>query len=135
MLLEIDLTSDEPIYRQLRAQIISAVASGELVPGDSLPSVRTLAGDLGINMHTVNKAYAMLRDEGYVTMRGRSGAVIADTTRNAASNRAREHREQIANQLARLATALKSRGGTRDEFLSLATEQADHVFSSRKEGE
>lgn len=46
--------------------------------GQSLPSVRSLASDLGINLHTVNKAYAVLRDEGYVRMRGRAGAVIAD---------------------------------------------------------
>ncbi len=128
MFLEVDLSSDEPIYRQIRAQIVSAVASGELAPGDSLPSVRSLAGDLGVNMHTVNKAYAMLRDEGYVTMRGRSGAVIADITRTASPARAQEHRERLTAELARLATELKARGGTRDEFVRLATTQADAVF-------
>ena len=129
MFLEVDLSSEEPIYRQIRAQIVSAVAAGELAPGDSLPSVRALAGDLGVNMHTVNKAYAMLRDEGYVTMRGRSGAIIADITRATSSARAQEHREQLAKELSRLATELKARGGTRDEFVRLATAQADAVFS------
>ena len=77
MLLDIDLASQEPIFKQIRSQIVSAIATGELSPGDPLPSVRSLAGDLGVNMHTVNKAYAVLRDEGYVAMRGRSGAGCA----------------------------------------------------------
>ena len=69
MILRIDLTSSEPLYRQIRTQVVQGVASGELAPGDPLPSVRSLASDLGVNMHTVNKAYAVLRDEGYVTIR------------------------------------------------------------------
>ena len=78
MIIRIDQKSEEPLYLQLRGQIIAAIATGELVPGQALPSVRALASDLGINLHTVNKAYAVLRDEGYVLMRGRSGAYIAD---------------------------------------------------------
>ena len=74
----IDQMSEEPIYRQIRAQVIEAIATGELSPGDPLPSVRSLARDLGVNLHTVNKAYAVLRDEGYLIMRGRSGAFVAD---------------------------------------------------------
>ena len=78
MVIRIDQKSEEPLYLQIRSQIIAAIATGELVPGTALPSVRALASDLGINLHTVNKAYAVLRDEGYVLMRGRSGAYIAD---------------------------------------------------------
>ena len=78
MILSIDQRSDEPLYLQIRDQVIEAIARGELVPGQALPSVRSLASDLGINLHTVNKAYSVLRDEGYVLMRGRSGAYIAD---------------------------------------------------------
>ena len=74
MVIRIDQKSEEPLYLQIRSQIIAAIATGELVPGTALPSVRALASDLGINLHTVNKAYAVLRDEGYVLMRGRSGA-------------------------------------------------------------
>ena len=77
MILRIDQASPDPIYLQIRNQIVEGIARGELVAGDSLPSVRALASDLGINLHTVNKAYAVLRDEGYVAMRGRSGAFIA----------------------------------------------------------
>ena len=78
MILSIDQRSEAPLYLQIRDQVIEAIARGELAPGDALPSVRSLASDLGINLHTVNKAYAVLRDEGYVLMRGRSGAYIAD---------------------------------------------------------
>ncbi len=85
MLIRIDQSAPDPLYRQIRDQIVAALASGELAPGNTLPSVRSLASDLGINLHTVNKAYALLRDEGYVVMRGRSGAVIADTQKAASS--------------------------------------------------
>lgn len=78
MLITIDAAAPEPLYLQIRNQIVAGIATGQLEPGQSLPSVRSLASDLGINLHTVNKAYAVLRDEGYVRMRGRAGAVIAD---------------------------------------------------------
>ncbi len=77
MLIKIDFNSEEAIYMQLRNQIIMGIATAELREGDSLPSVRRLAEEIGINMHTVNKAYALLRQEGFLTMDRRSGAVIA----------------------------------------------------------
>ncbi|MEE1314337.1 MAG: GntR family transcriptional regulator [Faecalimonas sp.] len=77
MLIEINFNSEEAIYMQLRNQIIMGIATAQLQEGDSLPSVRRLAEEVGINMHTVNKAYAILRQEGYVTMDRRRGAVIA----------------------------------------------------------
>ena len=73
MIICIDQKAEEPLYLQIRNQVIAAIARGELVPGAALPSVRALASDLGINLHTVNKAYAVLRDEGYVLMRGPFG--------------------------------------------------------------
>ena len=130
MLLNIDLASQEPIFRQIRAQIVSAIAAGELLPGDQLPSVRSLAGDLGVNMHTVNKAYAVLRDEGYVVMRGRSGAAIADTARSMTSGKAEELRERVASELTRAAVEFRAQGGSLDEFLALATSRAQDVFSN-----
>ena len=135
MLLDIDLASQEPIFKQIRSQIVSAIATGELSPGDPLPSVRTLAGDLGVNMHTVNKAYAVLRDEGYVVMRGRSGAVIADSARSMSSARAQERRDVISSELSRLALEFRAQGGTREEFLALASTEASSVFSTIKEGD
>ena len=77
MILEIDFNSDEALYMQLRNQIIIGIAMSQLNAGDSLPSVRQLAERVGINMHTVNKAYSVLRQEGYVKLDRRKGAVIA----------------------------------------------------------
>ena len=68
MILEIDFNSDEAIYVQLRNQIIMGIACEEFTDGESLPSVRQLAQVLGVNMHTVNKAYAILREEGYLKL-------------------------------------------------------------------
>ena len=77
MLIEIDFNSDEALYLQLRNQIVYAIVKAELRDGENLPSVRDMAETVGINMHTVNKAYSLLRQEGYVTIDRRRGAVIA----------------------------------------------------------
>ena len=66
MLVSIDFESDEAIYIQIRNQIVMGIANEELHEGDSLPSVRQMAEYTGINMHTVNKAYGILKDEGLV---------------------------------------------------------------------
>lgn len=82
MIIEIDFNSDEALYLQLRNQIIMGIATSQFREGDSLPSVRQLAELVGINMHTVNKAYTVLKQEGYVKVDRRRGAVIAvDTDR------------------------------------------------------
>ena len=77
MVIEIDFNSDEAIYVQLMNQIILGIATSRLHEGDPLPSVRQLADTIGINMHTVNKAYSLLRQEGFVTIDRRRGAIIA----------------------------------------------------------
>ncbi|MEZ3488169.1 MAG: GntR family transcriptional regulator [Lachnospiraceae bacterium] len=77
MLIEIDFNSDEAIYIQLQNQIIMGIAMNLIREGDSLPSVRQLANTVGINMHTVNKAYAILKQEGFIRLDRRKGAVIA----------------------------------------------------------
>lgn len=92
MLIEIDFQSEEAIYMQLRNQIILGIATSMIHEGDPLPSVRQLAGEIGINMHTVNKAYSVLREEGFVTIDRRKGAVIAlDTDKIQASQELREN--------------------------------------------
>ena len=77
MVIEIDFNSDEAIYVQLMNQIIMGIDTSRLQEGDPLPSVRQLADTIGINMHTVNKAYSLLRQEGFVTIDRRRGAIIA----------------------------------------------------------
>ena len=75
--LENDFNSDEAFYVQLYHQIIIGIATSRLQEGDTLPSVRQLADEVGINMHTVNKAYSLLKQEGYIRLDRRYGAVIA----------------------------------------------------------
>lgn len=77
MLIEIDYESNEAIYMQLRNQIVMAIATSVIQEGDSLPSVRQLADTIGINMHTVNKAYSVLKQEGFLQLDRRKGAVIS----------------------------------------------------------
>ena len=77
MVIEIDFNSTEALYMQLRNQIIYGIASSRFEEGEALPSVRQLADEIGINMHTVNKAYSVLRQEGFVKIDRRRGAVIA----------------------------------------------------------
>lgn len=77
MIVAIDFNSDEAIYIQLRNQIVMGIATAEIKEGESLPSVRELAEHIGINMHTVNKAYTILKQEGYLQLDRRRGAIIA----------------------------------------------------------
>lgn len=77
MVIEIDFNSDEAIYVQLMNQIILGIATSRLQEGDTLPSVRQMADTIGINMHTVNKAYTLLKQEGFVSIDRRRGAIVA----------------------------------------------------------
>ena len=124
MVITIDKLSDTPLYLQLRNQVIAGIASGDLRPGDALPSVRSLAEDLSINLHTVNKAYATLRDEGYVILLGRRGAYVADAPANPAAGMGEAALEAA---LAKLATEFKASGGTREAFLSAAECAAENL--------
>ena len=76
MLLTVEPDGPVPIYQQIRDRIVEAIASGQQPTGSPLPSTRQLAVDLGVNFHTVNKSYDMLRQEGLVRINRKSGAVI-----------------------------------------------------------
>lgn len=124
MVITVDKLSDAPLYLQLRDAVIAGIASGELRPGDALPSVRSLAEDLGINLHTVNKAYATLRDEGYVIMLGRRGAYVADAPADPAAGM---DEAALEAALAKLATEFKASGGARHAFLAAAERAARNL--------
>lgn len=76
MLLSLDFNSDVPIYQQIRNQIVLGIGSGQLSPGERLPTIRALAEEAGINMMTASKAYQLLKQEGYITTDRRSGATV-----------------------------------------------------------
>lgn len=86
MLLTIDFASEEPIYMQIRNAVVTGIATGELTDGDTLPSVRTLGAEIGVNLHTVNKAYKLLQSEGFIEILRNHGTVIhaGDAAKNAA---------------------------------------------------
>ena len=76
MLLSIEPDGPVPIYQQIRDRIVEAIADGRLLAGSALPSTRQLGVDLGVNFHTVNKAYDLLRQEGLLRLGRKSGAVV-----------------------------------------------------------
>lgn len=78
MLIKLDFESEIPIYQQLKDQIVIGIAKNDLEPGESLPSVRELASDLGVNLHTIRKSYNQLKTEGFVHVNRRKGAVVAE---------------------------------------------------------
>lgn len=95
MLLRIDPSAATPLHEQLAAALRAAIAAEEAAPGERLPAARELARDLDVNMHTVLRAYATLRDEGLLDLRRGRGAVVR---RDGASERA--SLEQLAAALA-----------------------------------
>ena len=118
MIIEIDFNSDEAIYLQHRNQIIYGIATSQYREGDVLPSVRSLAETVGINMHTVNKAYSVLRQDGFVKVDRRKGAVIAVDI-----DRLHAMAETENNLKVVLARAL-CRGMSREEIHGMV----DHIF-------
>ena len=76
MLLKLDFSMDVPIYMQIRNQIVMGIANGDLKAGEKLPPIRTLASETGINTMTVNKAYQLLKQEGFIITDRRLGAII-----------------------------------------------------------
>ena len=118
LVIMVDKLGEEPLFEQIRNQVVAAIAAGDVRPGDALPSVRSLAQDLGINLHTVNKAYATLRDEGFVILLGRRGAFVADAASRPAAGLGED---ELERRLARLATEFLASGGTREQFVAAAS--------------
>ena len=82
MLLRIDSASPVPLFEQLVAGVREQVMGGELAAGERLPAGRELAASLEVNVHTVLRAYQVLRDEGFIELRRGRGAVVADRARD-----------------------------------------------------
>lgn len=77
MIIELDMSISTPIYVQLRNQIVKGIGKGELKTGEKLPTVRQLASDAGVNTMTVNKAYQILKNEGFIRTDRRLGAFVS----------------------------------------------------------
>ncbi|MGL5415860.1 MAG: GntR family transcriptional regulator [Clostridium sp.] len=76
MFIDVEFDSDVPIYLQIRNEIVRSIAIGDLKNGDSLPSVRQMSSMIEVNLHTINKAYNLLKAEGFVKIDRRTGAII-----------------------------------------------------------
>ena len=103
----LDARSPIPLYEQIAHELRVAIASGELAPGDGLPSVRRLASGLRINPATVVQAYRELESDGMVEMRQGAGTYVSDL---GAARRARE-RASAARRLVRELLARGARQG------------------------
>ncbi|WP_058038732.1 GntR family transcriptional regulator [Rhodococcus sp. KB6] len=100
MMVRIDHASTTPLAEQIAAGVRGSVIRGEIGPGDRLPSARALAESIDVNLHTVLRAYATLRDEGLIDLRRGRGAVIRaefDSGRTALNESAREFVRQARN--------------------------------------
>lgn len=95
MFLEIDFASEKPIYEQIRRGIIKSLSQNDLQYGETLPSVRQLASDIGVNLHTVNKAYKMLEEDGIIVMDRRFGSKIVDKTKDISEIQKKKIKEEL----------------------------------------
>lgn len=114
MTITVDFNSSVPLYQQIKTSIIDAISSGYLHEGDSLPSVRQLANDVGVNMLTINKVYTMLKQEGYIIINKKSGALVslhldADI----------QFLEMIQAQIRLTATQAHSRNISKKDFIAM----------------
>jgi GntR family transcriptional regulator len=123
MLIKIDFSSSTPIYEQLRLQIMEGMARGLLKAGENLPSVRQLAGDLGINLHTVNKAYTQLKTGGFIHVHRQKGVMVNPGVRPGVTN---EFITFLEKQLRPLAVEAYCRGMKEEKFCTVAAD----IFTS-----
>ena len=96
---------NQPVYEQIADQVRQLVSSGALAPGTALPSVRRLAGDFGVNLNTIARAYRLLEDEGFLTIRDRAGAMVAPPADEVDPNSRVVLLDQLRTTLARLRQA------------------------------
>lgn len=127
MILKIDFDSDIPIYLQIKNQVIEGIAKGQLENGEELPSVRGLAEDIGVNMHTVNKAYSLLKDEGYLKIDRRRGAFISLDLRLSQE----KFKEELEYNLSYYMAECYNRGIDKEALKS----KIDDIFRHFEEGE
>lgn len=114
MIMKLDFASSVPIYQQVRDQIVQAIANGTFSVGDRLPTIRALAQETGINTMTVNKAYQLLKQEGYIITDRRNGAVVA--YRNPKQKKVPK---KVKEELELLIAEVKINGVEEKEFLDL----------------
>lgn len=124
MLLRLDMAGDVPIYLQLRNQIVLGIGSGKLQAGQSLPTVRQLADDVGINVMTVSKAYTLLKSEGFIEIDRRHGAKVSPSLKAD-----EDFFGRLRSDLALLIAESRARGLQPTTFVALCEELFDNLKS------
>jgi len=119
MVISLQLDSETPLYEQLRNQIVIGIATGELAVQEKLPTVRQLAEDLGINMMTVNKAYSLLKQEGYIVIDRRHGAKVSP--RSSRTQDISDHSEHLEGQLQLIIAQATIEGIDQSRFQTLCS--------------
>lgn len=114
MVISINEYSDIPIYIQIRNQIVLGISDGRLSAGEQLPTVRGLAEEIGINAMTVNKAYQMLKQEGYIYTDRRNGAKVRERMEFS-----KELSTESKEMLQRVISEVKIRGISKEEFMKI----------------
>jgi len=125
VILTLDFSGETPIYMQIRNQIVMGIASGQLCSGEKLPTIRTLGDQFGINMMTVNKAYQLLKQEGYIVTDRRVGAVVQGPLSSGLSLAAQD-------QLRLLISEAKMHHMSKTELLDLCAEIYDTMEGGNK---
>ncbi len=119
MFLTVDAHDKRPIYQQIVDGVKALIAGGTLREGMTLPSVRQVAGDLGVNLNTIAVAYRQLQEEGFLAVRHGAGAVVA-------SRRAHEvEEEELRKPLRTALTQLILAGRGDKEILAAVREELD----------
>ncbi len=116
MILSLDFSCDIPIYMQIRNQIIIGISDGNLEPGEKLPTIRSLAQEIGVNTMTVNKAYQQLKQEGYIITDRRNGATVRSTFHNS-----KILSQKASDSLKMVISEARLQGIEEDEFLNLCS--------------
>ncbi|EIJ79977.1 GntR family transcriptional regulator [Bacillus methanolicus PB1] len=129
MFIKIEPHSDIPIYTQLSNQIIKGIACGILKSGNSLPSVRSLAADLGVNMHTVNKSYHELEKKGFIKIVPKSGAIINSPV---GGEQREVHVERIVNDFRPIIAEALALGMNADEIRELTLSIISDIRGEKK---
>lgn len=117
-LIAVDPQIETPPYQQIFEQVRAAIERGTLVPDAPLPTVRQLAGDLGVAPNTVARAYADLQDVGWLVSEGRRGTRVASKT-PATDRRARTN--ALTDAAARFVDSLRHRGYSQSEIAAELT--------------
>ncbi len=114
MIITLQDGSEIPVFKQIRNQIVMGISDGRLAPGEKLPTVRALAEEIGINSMTVNKAYQLLKQEGYIITDRRNGVRVKENFEQTKGLTTESEQE-----LARLVSEAKVKGMTRDDFVGI----------------